>query len=146
QVPELAGFYFLVTGSGKYFRNMKEQPEKGFVIIRISRDGTYAELLWGFSEGGMPTSELPAHLMSHMVRLKKDPEHRLTMDTQATNVIAMTVTHELKEKEFSIALWKMCTECIVVVPERVAILPSMLTGADVIVGDPAKKMHDYRSV
>src|SRR5699024_4536639 len=146
QVPELAGFYFLVTGSGKYFRNMKEQPEKCFGIIRISRDGTFAELLWGFSEGGMPTSELPAHLMSHMVRLKKDPEHRVIMHTHATNLIAMTFTHELSEKEFSKTLVKMCTECIGVFPERVAILPWMVPGTDVSGEDTAKKMHDYRLV
>lgn len=145
-VPELANKYFLVTGSGKYFRNMKRHPEECLGIIRVSADGTYIEILWGFADGGKPTSELPSHFMSHIVRLKKDPNHRVIMHTHATNLIAMTFTHELDEKSFTKTLWKMCTECIVVFPEGVAILPWMVPGTDLIGEETAEKMKDYRLV
>ena len=61
----LAGKYFIVTGTGKYFKNI-EKIRGEFGIIRIKEDGTTAQLLWGYSDGGKFTSELPAHLMSHI--------------------------------------------------------------------------------
>ena len=44
---ELKGKYFMVTGTGKYFKNVEEDPETNLGIIRIGEDGTSAELLWG---------------------------------------------------------------------------------------------------
>src|SRR5690625_2917838 len=146
QVPELANTYFLVTGSGKYFRNMKRNPEECLGLIRVNDNGTMIELLWGLSENTNPTSELPSHFMSHIVRLQQDPEHRVIMHTHATNLIAMTFTHELDEKGFTQTLWKMCTECIVVFPEGVAILPWMIPGTDLIGEETAEKMKDFRLV
>ena len=35
QVPTLAGTYFLVTGSGKYFRNVSVKPEDSICIIEL---------------------------------------------------------------------------------------------------------------
>ena len=61
----LAGKIFIVTGSGKYFKNVDVNPENCLGIVRISADGQNAELLWGYNDGGKCTSEFPAHLMSH---------------------------------------------------------------------------------
>jgi len=146
QVPELANTYFLVTGSGKYFRNMKRNPEECLGLIRVNHDGTMIELLWGLNNGGNPTSELPSHFMSHIARLQQDPDHRVIMHTHTTNLIGMTFTHELDEKSFTKSLWKMCTECIVVFPEGVGILPWMIPGTDLIGEETAKKMKDYQLV
>ena len=44
--------------------------------MRVSDDGQSVELLWGYADGGRPTSELPAHFRSHISRLSVDPEHR----------------------------------------------------------------------
>ena len=38
-VPLLAGEYFLVTGSGKYFRNVMSDPEDSICIIEIDDKG-----------------------------------------------------------------------------------------------------------
>lgn len=142
----LAGKYFLVTGTGKYFKNVEADPETNTGIFRISQDGTCAELLWGYKDGGRFTSELPAHLMSHMARLAVDPENRVVMHCHPTNILAMTYIHPLDEKSFSHTLWTMSTECIVVFPEGVGVLPWMLCGTDEIGVATAKKMHDFRIV
>ncbi len=73
--PTLVGKIFIVTGTGKYFRNVYDDPANNMGIIRIAADGTTAELLWGYEDGGKFTSELPAHLMSHAARLSVDPEN-----------------------------------------------------------------------
>lgn len=145
-VKELAGRYFLVTASGKYFRKVIENPEECLVLLRVSMDGESLEVLWGLSDGGEPTSELPSHFMSHIERLKYDPDQRVIMHTHSTNLIAMTFTHDLDEISFTKTLWQMCTECIVVFPEGVGILPWMVPGTSEIGEETAKKMNEFRLV
>ncbi|MBR3642522.1 MAG: rhamnulose-1-phosphate aldolase, partial [Parasporobacterium sp.] len=121
EAKDLCGKYFLVTGTGKYFKNVKGDPENNLGLIRIAEDGGTAELLWGYKDGGKFTSELPAHLMSHMARLKADPENRVIVHSHPTNTLAMTFIHPLSDKEFTHTLWQMNTECIVVFPDGVGV-------------------------
>lgn len=145
-VEALANKYFIVTGSGKYFKNVKSNPEENLGIIRVNFTGTEIEVLWGFSDGCTPTSELPSHFMSHISRLGRDEDHRVIMHNHATNILAMTFTHELDEKSFTKTLWQMCTECIVVFPDGVGILPWMVPGSDLIGEKTAEKMRNTRLV
>lgn len=142
----LIGKIFIVTGTGKYFKNVADNPENNLGIIRIAEDGTTAELLWGYSDGGKFTSELPAHLMSHMARLSVDPDNRVVMHSHPTNTLAMNYVHELDEKKFTHSLWEMCTECIVVFPDGVGVLPWMLCGTNSIGEATAEKMKEFRLV
>ncbi len=142
----LEGRIFIVTGTGKYFKNVEKDPETNLGIVRIGKGGKNAELLWGFKDGGRPTSEFPAHMMSHMARLKVDPENRVVMHSHPTNTLAMNYVHELDEKKFTHTLWEMCTECIVVFPDGVGVLPWMLCGTSEIGKATAKKMEEFRLV
>ena len=143
---DLIGKIFIVTGTGKYFKNVEFDPETNLGIIRIAKDGTTAELLWGYKDGGRFTSELPAHLMSHMARLKQDPENRVVLHCHPTNTLAMNYVHELDDKKFTHTLWQTCTECIVVFPDGVGVLPWMLCGNNEIGEATVKKMEEYRIV
>ena len=142
----LIGKIFIVTGTGKYFKNVDSDPETNLGIIRIAADGTTAELLWGYADGGRFTSELPAHLMSHIARLKVEPKNRVIMHCHPTYTLAMNYVHELEEKSFTHTLWEMCTECIVVFPDGVGVLPWMLCGTNSIGEATAKKMEEFRLV
>lgn len=142
----LVGKIFIVTGTGKYFKNVEKDPETNLGIIRIKEDATTAQLLWGYKDGGRFTSELPAHLMSHMARLKVDPENRVVMHSHPTYTLAMNYVHELDEKKFTHTLWEMCTECIVVFPDGIGVLPWMLCGTNSIGESTAKKMEEFRLV
>ena len=142
----LIGKIFIVTGTGKYFKNVMDDPETNLGIIRIAQDGTTAELLWGYKDGGKFTSELPAHLMSHMARLAVNPNNRVIMHTHPTNLLAMTFVHTLDEREFTRTLWRMCTECIVVFPDGVNVLPWMVCGNNAIGEATAEKMATARLV
>ena len=142
----LAGKYFLVTGTGKYFKNVADDPENNLGLIRIAPDGVTAQLLWGYRDGGKFTSELPAHLMSHMARLSVYPENRVIMHSHPTHTLAMNYVHELDEKKFTHTLWEMCTECIVVFPDGVGVLPWMLCGTNEIGEATARKMKEFRLV
>ena len=144
--PELNEKYFLVTGTGKYFKNVQYAPEVNLGLVRLINGGETAQLLWGFTDGGKFTSEFPAHMMSHAARLKIDPENRVVMHCHPANLLAMTYVHTLEERAFTRTLWQMCTECIVVFPDGVNVLPWMLCGTNEIGEATAKKMQDYRLV
>lgn len=137
---------FLVTGSGKYFKNIAREPEESLGIIRVNSSGDGLDLLWGFSDGSLPTSELPTHLMTHQSRLKIDSNHSVVMHNHATHLLAMSFTHELDEKELTKTLWRMCTECLVVFPEGVGIISWLVPGTNQIGIETAKKMENVRIV
>ena len=143
---ELVGKYFLVTGTGKYFKNVEYDPAANLGLLRIAADGHTAQLLWGYSDGGCFTSELPAHLMSHMERLKVNPANRVVMHCHPNNLLAMTFVHVLDEREFTRSLWQMCTECMMVFPDGVGVLPWMVCGTKEIGIATAEKMRDARLV
>ena len=46
-VPNLAGEYFLVTGSGKYFRNVILKPEDSICMIELDEKGENYRIVWG---------------------------------------------------------------------------------------------------
>ena len=58
----------------------------------------------------------------------------------------MTYVHSLDEKAFTRTLWQMCTECIVVFPDGVNVLPWMLCGTNEIGEATAEKMRTARLV
>ncbi|MBQ5953065.1 MAG: rhamnulose-1-phosphate aldolase [Firmicutes bacterium] len=144
--PELEGRYFLVTGTGKYFKNVQYAPDVNLGLVRLSHGGRTAKVLWGFSDGGRFTSEFPAHMMSHVVRLRVDPANRVIMHCHPTNLLAMTYVYDLNERAFTRTLWQMCTECIVVFPDGVNVLPWMLCGTNEIGEATAEKMKTSRLV
>jgi len=145
-VKELANEYFIVTGSGKFFKNIIKDPEDTLAVLRVTEDGSRVEILWGLVNGDKPTSELASHFMSHAVRLREDKNHRVIMHCHTTNVIAMTFVHDLSPKAFTQTLWKMCTECVVVFPEGVSLLPWMVPGSNEIGKATSKEMEDHRLV
>jgi len=141
----LIGKYFIVTGTGKYFKNCVKDPENNLGILRIASIHKI-DLLWGYHDGGRMTSELPTHLLSHIERLKVDPLHRLVIHCHPTNIIAMTHICPLDTNYITKILWKMQTESIVVFPEGVAVLPWMVCGGNEIGVKTAEYMKEFRSV
>ena len=142
----LRGKYFLVTGTGKYFKNVKNDPETNLGLVKIAPDGKIAHLLWGFKDGGKFTSEFPAHLMSHAARLKVNPDNRVIMHTHPTYTICMGACVPVDEVKFTRKLWKSNTEAVVVFPEGIGVLPCMVCGTNEIGKATAKKMEKHRIV
>ena len=59
---------------------------------------------------------------------------------------SMTYVHDLDSKAFTRTLWQMCTECIVVFPDGVNVLPWMLCGTNEIGEATAEQMGTARLV
>lgn len=144
EVPGLAGEFFLVTGSGKFFRNVILDPADTLGIVEIDNTGENYRLCWGFTGGGRPTSELPSHLMNHEVKkAATGGTHRVIYHCHATNVIALTFVLPLKDEVFTRELWEMATECPVVFPDGVGVVPWMVPGGRDIAVETSKLMKHY---
>ena len=90
-VPALAGEYFMVSGSGRFMRNMILEPESNCCIIEVDQAGENYRICWGLAEGGRPTSELPTHLMNHEVKMKAtEGRYRVIYHAHPANIIALT--------------------------------------------------------
>ena len=146
EAPELDGKYFLVTGTGKYFKNVQYDPAENLGLVRLTCGGRNAQLLWGLTDGGSFTSEFPAHMMSHAARLAVDPSNRVVLHCHPADLLAMTYVHDLDERAFTHTLWQMCTECVMVFPDGVNVLPWMLCGTNEIGRATAGKMKTARLV
>ena len=145
-VPVLDGKYFLVTGTGKYFKNLQYCPARDLGLIRVADSGRTAQLLWGYSDGGSFTSELPTHLMSHAARLAVNPDNKVVVHCHPTNLLAMTYVHDLDTRAFTRTLWQMCNECILAIPDGVNVLPWMLCGTNEIGAATAEQIKTARLV
>lgn len=144
EVPELANEYFLVTGSGKYFRNVELDPEANIGIVEIDETGTKYRVVWGLIHEAVPTSELPTHLMNHAIKkVVTDEQHRVIYHCHTTNVIALTFVLPLKDEIFTRELWEMATECPVVFPAGVGVVPWMVPGGREIAVATSALMKDY---
>ncbi len=143
-VPGLAEEYFLVTGSGKYFRNAILRPEDSICMIELDDKGEEYRIVWGLVNGGRPTSELSSHLMNHEVKkLATNGRYRVIYHAHTTNVIALTFVLPLKDEVFTRELWEMSTECPVVFPDGIGVVPWMVPGGRNIAVETSRLMKEY---
>ena len=146
-VPDLAGEFFLVTGTGKFFRNIILYPETCLAIIEIDEKGENYRKCWGFADGKGPTSELPTHLMNHEVKkCASGGKHRVIYHAHPANVIALTFVLPLTDEVFTRELWEMITECPVVFPDGVGVVGWMVPGGREIAVETGKLMEKYDAV
>lgn len=66
--------------------------------------------------------------MNLEVKKLKDPDYRVVYHAHTTNIIALTFVLPLKDKVFTRELWEMATECPVVFPDGVGVVPWMVPG------------------
>lgn len=143
-VPELKKEYFMVTGSGKFFRNVILNPEENICIIELDEKGENYRICWGLVNGGRPTSELPSHLMNHEVKKRVSGGlHRVIYHAHTTNVISLTFVLPLEDKVFTRELWEMATECPVVFPDGVGVAGWMVPGGRDIAVATSELMKKY---
>jgi len=147
EVPEnLVGKIFLVTATGSYFKNVEKRPSEELGIVRLNERGDSIDVLWGFEAERGPTSEFPTHLLSHSVRLARNPNHKVILHNHATNISAMTFVHSLDENELTRTLWGIISECLIVFPDGVSVIPWMVCGNRDIAEATAEKMRESRIV
>ena len=115
--------------------------------MKVDSDGAGYHILWGLTHEAVPTSELPAHFLSHCERIKlTGGKDRVIMHCHATNLIALTYVLENDSALITRKLWEGSTECLVVFPDGVGILPWMVPGTDEIGQATAVSMQQHSLV
>lgn len=146
-VPELAGEYFLVTGSGKYMRNVILAPQDNIAIIKIDDQGLKYDVVWGLKNGGVPTSELSTHLANHSIKKQLSKgKNRVIYHAHTPNLMALTFVLPLEDKVFTRELWEMATENSIVFHQGIGVLPWMIAGSADIAEATASLMKKYDAV
>jgi rhamnulose-1-phosphate aldolase len=147
RVPELGGQRFLVSGTGMRFRESHRTPSDVFGIIELDAAGQKYCVRWGFHSPGGPTSELPAHLMTHAVFQGSGREgEAAVIHAHPTHAIALCYTMELDTRILSRLLWEIHAESIVVFPEGVAFIPWTLPGSRDLAERTASALKEHRLV
>lgn len=145
-IPEAAGAYFMVTGTGRYMRNITIDPEHTFGIIRVNAQGSGYTILWGLVDG-KPTSELPTHLLNHVAKYEATGgKCRVVYHAHPANITALSYTIKPDAKTLTRILWQSETECAVVFPEGIGIVPWMVPGGTEIAKATAELIKLYPAV
>ena len=56
QYPQLGGEIILISGAGKFLRNIELAPLENTGFIKLNESGTAYTIAEGFTDGGRPTS------------------------------------------------------------------------------------------
>ncbi|WP_068112389.1 rhamnulose-1-phosphate aldolase [Tropicimonas marinistellae] len=145
--PTLDGEYFLVTGSGQFFRHALDHPDEVFGIVQIVNDGTAYRRVWGYAMGGSPTSEFATHLVGHAVRKRvSGGRERVILHCHVPEFIALSFLMPLDSRELTLALWQKMPECIVIFPDGVRVVPPLLPGTVKIAEASAKELEKSRII
>lgn len=143
-VPGVAGEYFIFTGTGKFFQNIAKDPENNIGIIKVDEKGENYKIVWGFADGGRPTSELPAHLMNHEVKkAATNGAHRVIYHAHPENIIALTFVLPLRDEVFTREIWETMTECPVIFPRGIGVTEWMVCGGRDIAVKTSELMKKY---
>lgn len=146
QADSLRSEFFLVTGAGKHFRNIPLDPSENIGIVEINPMGDAWRLVWGLP-GGAPTSEFSSHFMIHAVRKAVTAgESRVVYHAHTPNLIALTLLEELDSRDLSVLLWKSMTECVMMIPGGVGMVPWMVPGSQDIALATSKAMETHTAV
>jgi rhamnulose-1-phosphate aldolase len=132
-IGELKGETFLITGTGRYLRNIALFPDKNVGVIELDDSGSRYRILYGFEPTGGPTSELSAHLKTHgSIKTAFNDRKRAVIHTHAPNLIALTYSLDLDTPRLSKLLWQSHVECIVGFPQGIEFIPWMMAGSTAI--------------
>lgn len=82
--------------------------------------------------------------MNHEVKKQvTDGKYRVIYHAHTTNVIALTFVLPLEDEVFTRELWEMATECTVVFPDGIGVVPWMVPGGRDIAVATSKLMKQY---
>jgi rhamnulose-1-phosphate aldolase len=146
KAENLAGERFLVTGTGKYFRNVELAPAANTGIVEINESGDKYRVVWGFEPNEGPTSEFLSHFLSHSVKKAEAGGNRVIYHAHPPNLIALTNVLPLTARDFSRALWKSMPECPIVFPKGVGVAPFMVPGSSALAEASAELMRTYDAI
>lgn len=144
ETPEMAGQYLLVTAAGCHFKNIKGAPAVNVGIVQLDGGGAAWRTVWGFRDGGRPTSELGAHVAAQgMRKLATAGASRVVYHAHPASLVALTALLPSDAKTLTNVLWRSLTESVIAFPEGVGALPWMVPGSQALAEATAEQLSTY---
>jgi rhamnulose-1-phosphate aldolase len=145
--PALAGRSLFVTASGSRFRDVRRNPEKSLLLLRVSSDGSGYEVLWGGDGGsGKPTLEFIPHLKVHEHLRSRELPQRVVLHTHPVHLIAMTHLPEYRNPDFERVLQTSQTTARVFLGEGVGMAKYMVMGSEQLADRTVDLLRGRRAV
>lgn len=141
-VPDLNGQSFLMTASGKRFRDIAKRPEHCTGIVRIIDGGRAFVVEWGFLGGSRATSELPAHLAVHQQRMRAGMPIKAILHAHATHLIALSFVQRFRRDPDLLMglLYRMHTEAYQGLPRGISYIGFRVPGGTELASDAAEAL------
>ncbi len=145
-LPRLAGSHLIVTGSGRFLRNVPTDPSANAGVIQIDPAGAAWRLVWGLVGGGSPSSELVTHLRAYDARLAAGDDCRVVYHAHCPNVVALSTLIRPDARTWTRMLWRSMTECVIVFPEGLGVAPWMVPGSPELADATRDLLRTHRVV
>ncbi|MEI8047063.1 MAG: rhamnulose-1-phosphate aldolase [Bacteroidota bacterium] len=145
--PNLSGYCFFVTGTGKRMRDLARKPVKNTLILKLNQEGNgYWILSQKLNDNNfLPTSELPTHLGIHQMIGLRGSAEKVVMHAHTTELITLTQSREFcNEQTINKLLWGMHPETIIFVPKGIGFVPYILPGTADIATETIKALQNHR--
>lgn len=145
-VPAMAGEFLLVTGSGKFLRNVKDEMAENAGIVEINEAGDAGRIVWGLKGGGRPTSEIGAHVAAQGVRkVATNGASRVLYHAHPASLVALTSLVPADARTVTRLLWTSHTESVIAFPGGLGVLPWMVPGSIDLAKATSSALHDYEA-
>lgn len=142
--PAMSGEYLLVTGSGKHLGSVSSNPVENLGIVEIDASGEAWRIVWGLKGGGLPTSELAAHVAAHAVRKEvTGGDGRVLYHAHPNALVALTSLVPADARTVTRLLWSSLTESVIAIPCGVGALPWMVPGSPELARATAAELRRY---
>lgn len=126
---ELAEDMVLVSGTGRYLRNIMLDPLVNVGVIEIDQAGGSYRIIYGFESDTRPTSELESHLRTQAaIKRVSNGLKRAVIHTHAPNLVTLSYALDLDTARLSKLLWQMHVECAPHFPEGIEFVPWIMSG------------------
>lgn len=143
-VPAMGGTYLLVTGSGKFLRNVALDVAANCGVVEIAGDGSAWRAVWGLEGNARPTSELPSHLAAHAVRsIATGGSCSVLYHAHPTAVAALTAIVEPDARIVTRILWKAFSEAVIAIPSGIGVVPWMQPGSQELADATSEMLADF---
>ncbi|MCI0519476.1 MAG: class II aldolase/adducin family protein [Chloroflexi bacterium] len=140
-VPELAGATFIVSGSGRRLRELKDQPTAHLACLVVNEDGLTAKLYTSYHRRfERVTSEFNSHLAVHYDQIcRSGSNFHAVIHAQPMHLTYLShIPRYQDEKYLNTHLLRWQPETIVNLPEGIGFIPFEVPGsANLMAGNVA---------
>ncbi len=143
-IPDMGGEYLLVTGSGKYLRNVALDVPANCGIVELDAAGSSWRIVWGLKNNARPTSEIAAHVGAHAARKRATGgASRVLYHAHPTALVALSSFVPSDARILTRVLWSSHTESVIACPGGVGALGCLVPGSTELAQQTAKVLEDY---